>query len=164
MNQELQRLNQRIKEELDRIDQVVENAAEAWSESQRLPELQSHFLNSLAFNLHSFYHGLERIFELIARRLDPATPTGAHWHRDLLEQMAQEIPNVRPSVLTAESAENLKEFLAFRHLVRNLYAFDLNPERLSYLINHLPDTWKIVKADIEAFRSLLKEASQTEST
>jgi hypothetical protein len=51
------------------------------------------------------------------------TRTG--WHRDLLEQMGQEISGVRPAVLSTESVERVDEFLAFRHRVRNLYTLIL---------------------------------------
>lgn len=116
-------------------------------------------MNSLALNLHSFYNGLERIFESIARQLDPSFPSGDRWHRDLLEQMGQEQHGVRPAVLSQESVEKLDEFLAFRHLVRNLYTFNLNPDRLHELVARLPDAWQTARSDIEAFRQLLAQAS-----
>ncbi|MBN1992886.1 MAG: hypothetical protein JW953_09280 [Anaerolineae bacterium] len=116
-------------------------------------------MNSLALNLHSFYNGLERIFELIGRRLDLTFPSGERWHRDLLDQMGQQIPNVRPAVLSAETVEKLDEFLAFRHRVRNLYAFNLETERLYELLERLPDTWQRAKADLEIFNELLKQAA-----
>ncbi|MFQ5596128.1 MAG: hypothetical protein ACE5HA_18455 [Anaerolineae bacterium] len=100
-------------------------APAAWEGARRFPDQQDHFLNSLALSLHSFYNGLERIFETIARQLDPAFPSGEWWHRDLLERMGQEIPGMRPAVLSADSIEKLDEFLAFRHRVRNIYTFNL---------------------------------------
>lgn len=102
---------------------------------------------------------MERIFEAIARQLDPTFPSGERWHHDLLEQMGQEIPGVRPAVLSPESVEKLDEFLAFRHLVRNLYTFNLNPDRLHELLTRLPNAWQTARADIEAFRDLLEQAA-----
>jgi len=43
------------------------------------------YLDSAALNLHGFYSGLERLFELIARHVDGAIPSGETWHRDLLQ-------------------------------------------------------------------------------
>ncbi len=137
-------------------------ALDAWQGVSRFPDQQNHFFNSLALNLHSFYNGLERIFEAIAHRLDPDFPSGERWHRDLLEQMGQEIPDVRPAVLSIESVKRLDEFLAFRHRVRNLYTFNLEAERLHELLERLPDAWQYVRIDIEAFCGLLQQAASGE--
>jgi hypothetical protein len=73
---------------------------------------------------------LERIFEVIARQLDPVFPSDERWHRNLLKQMAKESPEARPAVLSAETVALLDDFLAFRHRIRSIYAFNLNAERL----------------------------------
>ncbi len=106
--------------------------------------------------------GWERIFETIARWLDPTFPSGERWHRDLLEQMGREIPGVRPAVLSAESVERLDEFLAFRHRVRNLYTFNLEAERLHELLERPPMAWQSARANVEVFRSLLQQAALDE--
>lgn len=110
-------------------------------------------------NLHSFYNGLERIFEVIARRLDPIFPSGEHWHRDLLEQMGTEIPEVRPAVLSSKTLALLDDLLAFRHLIRSLYAFNLDAERLKQLLDRLPEALSHAKQDIRSFCSLLTAAA-----
>jgi hypothetical protein len=152
----------RIRDEVEDIERTVQLTLEAGERARHFPDQQVHFLNSLALNLHSFYNGLERIFETISRRLDPTFPSGERWHRHLLEQMGQEIPDVRPAVLSEESIERLDEFLAFRHRVRNLYTFNLEAERLHELLERLPAAWQRVKEDIEAFRSLLQQAASGE--
>jgi hypothetical protein len=123
LSTELWDLHNRIVRELEDIERTVQLASDAWEGAHRFPDQRSHFLNSLALNLHSFYNGLERIFESIARRFDPAFPSGERWHRDLLEQMGQEIPGVRPAVLSAESVARLDEFLAFRPCRRGTTRF-----------------------------------------
>ncbi len=159
MSPNLRTLQERITRERNDIERTVQVALAAWEGARRYPDEQAHFLNSLALSLHGFYNGLERIFETIARQLDPSFPSGERWHRDLLAQMGQEIPGVRPSILSPSSVEMLDEFLAFRHRMRNIYAFHLDAERLHTLLERLPDTWQQVRADIEAFEALLREAS-----
>ena len=159
MSTELLDLDERIGREIEDIERTVQLAADAWECVGSFPEQQEHFLNSLALNLHSFYNGLERIFETLARWLDPMFPSGERWHRDLLEQMAREMPGVRPAVLSAESVERLDEFLAFRHRVRNLYGFNLEEKRLHELLERLPQAWQSARVDIESFRSLLQRAA-----
>ena len=58
---------------------------------------QDVYLDSVALNLHSFYSGLERLFE-IARHIDCSVPEGETWHRDLLDQMACEVADIRPAI------------------------------------------------------------------
>jgi len=162
LSTELYDLDDRIGREIEDIERTVRLAAEAWKCAGGFPAQREHFLNSLALNLHSFYNGLERIFETVARRLDPTFPSGERWHRDLLEQMGQEIPGVRPAVLSPESVEKLDEFLAFRHRVRNLYGFNLEARRLHELLERLPKAWQSARVDIESFRSLLQRAASGE--
>ncbi|MBQ9267779.1 MAG: hypothetical protein IJ217_05865 [Clostridia bacterium] len=38
--------------------------------------------------LHSFYNGLENIFEIIAKNIDEKVPSGTKSHQELLHQMA----------------------------------------------------------------------------
>ena len=87
MSLNLRTLQERIAHECNDIESTVQIALAAWEGARRFPDQQAHFLNSLALSLHGFYNGLERIFETVARQLDPAFPAGERWHRDLLAQM-----------------------------------------------------------------------------
>ena len=91
-------------------------------------------------------------------------PAGHEWHRELLRQMSFEIPELRPAVLSKESVNVLSEYLAFRHVVRNVYAFQFDPVRVERLVNGLPSVMSKVKADLESFASFLEQVvSQTET-
>jgi hypothetical protein len=114
----------------------------------------------VALNLHSFYSGLERLFELIARHVDRALPAGEGWHHDLLQQMMKEIAERRPAVISPESASTLDEFRRFRHLVRNVYTFNLVPQKMEPLIAALPGMWKQAEAELAAFADFLEELAQ----
>ena len=46
-------------------------------------------LAALSQVLISFYTGLERIFERVARRIDYSLPQGERWHMDLLHQVSR---------------------------------------------------------------------------
>ena len=53
------------------------------------------------------------------------------WHRDLLDRMTLEIPEIRPALLTDPSlAERIDELRRFRHLFRNLYKTRLSAPKL----------------------------------
>jgi len=69
---------------------VLARAQEGWRRAQRSSD--DLYLDGVALNLHGFYAGLERLFELIAAIVDGTVPQGANWHQILLEQMATEAP------------------------------------------------------------------------
>lgn len=95
------------------------------------------YIDSAALNLHDVYSGVERVLKQIAATIDGNLPSSPEWHRDLLEQMGLDFAQVRPPVLTTASIQNLDEYLRFRHVVRNVYTFSLNPERVEELVKGL---------------------------
>jgi len=76
-------------------------------------------------------------------------PFGANWHRELLNQMSIEIPGVRPAVISEGLRENLEGYLGFRHVVRNVYTYHLNPEKLEALVTQVQIQTVFVKAKSE---------------
>ena len=162
MKKELLDLRRRIGSELCNIERTAQRALDAWEEAHRFPEQQGYYMDSVALNLHSFYNGLERIFAVIARQLDTAFPSGEQWHRDLLEQMSRETPKERPAVLSPDTIALLDDFLAFRHLIRSLYAFELDAERLRYLLDRLPQALSHAKRELNSFCRLLSIAADQE--
>ncbi len=129
-----------------------------------MPDERDVYLESVALNLHGFYSGLERLFELIARHVDRALPAGEGWHHDLLQEMTKEIAERRPAVISPESASILDEFRRFRHLVRNVYTFNLVPQKMEPLIAALPRLWKQVQVELSAFADFLEELAQANPT
>ena len=116
------------------------------------------YLDGVALNLHGFYAGVERIFEDIARTLDGHVPTGGDWHGRLLLQMAAEMPNTRPAVIADATFQCLDEYRAFRHLVRNVYTFNLRPERVLELVATVRACYEALYQDIARFLQFLQQA------
>lgn len=154
----------RIRQELKELEQVTVRANRAIAAAKRQPGDQDLYIDSAALSLHDFYSGLERIFHYIASSVDVSVPAGHEWHRELLRQMSLEIPKLRPVILSQESVNMLSEYLAFRHVVRNVYAFQFDAVRVERLVNGLPSVISKVKADLESFASFLEQiVSQTET-
>lgn len=143
-------LAERINGEAPELDRLVARVQQRWSYSKVTPEQQDIYLEAVALYLHGFYSGIERLFELIARHVDQSQPSGDTWHRDLLAQMAADRPNARPSVISQETAIKLDEFRRFRHLVRNIYTFNLVPEKMENLVQNLPALWEQLRAELLA--------------
>ncbi len=147
----------RIRQELTDLERVVARAERAIIAARQRPEDQDLYVDSAALNLHDFYAGLERIFHQIATTIDGRLPAGQEWHRDLLQQMQTDFPDLRPSVLSAEAAQALDEFLRFRHVVRNIYAFQFDPERVARLVNLMSPAFHQVQAELLAFAEFLEQ-------
>jgi hypothetical protein len=150
-----QELAERIRGEIPDLERLVQRAQNAWAHAGEAPD-EFAYLDSVALNLHGFYSGLERLFELIARHVDGQLPAGETWHRDLLKQMAQEVGDVRPAVISQESVQVLDEFRRFRHLVRNVYTTNLSPDRMVRIVSTLPGLWSNLQAELLAFAEFLE--------
>ncbi len=114
------------------------------------------FWDGVALNLHGFYSGVERIFEDIARTIENSLPSGAEWHSDLLTQMAVEIKSVRPAVISPEAHACLDVYRGFRHVVRNVYTFNLDPARLVKLATDLLRCSQTVRNELGNFADFLE--------
>lgn len=126
MTPQLAKLSGRIRTAVSELERIATLACRRCKKSLQ----DDDYLGSVAFDLQSFYQGLERIFLLVAGNIDGAVPSGENWHRELLDQMARELPGRRPAVISESSRDLLQAFRRFRHLARNIYAFDLEPERV----------------------------------
>lgn len=104
---------------------------------------------------------MEQAFEEIAKQVDEFLPTGASSHRELLEQMALEIQNIRPPVIQADTLERLNEYRGFRHVVIHRYGFELHPERIQELVETLPVCWNELARDIQTFCEFLIHLDQS---
>jgi len=110
----LLRLAQRIRDECEELVRLAERAQEAWRRLQQSSD--DLYADSVALNLHGFYAGLERLFEMIAAGIDENVPRGENWHRVLLEQMVAEVPSVRPALISGQTRQMLDEYRGFRQL------------------------------------------------
>lgn len=146
----------RIRQELRNLERVVNRIEDAMAAARKRPEDQDFYLDSIALNLHDFYAGLERIFHYIASHLEQSVPTDGEWHRELLRQMNVEVPGVRPTVLSVESVWALDEYLRFRHVVRNVYTFNFDAERIERLVGQIRPCFEQVRSDLLAFASFVE--------
>ena len=97
--------------------------------------------------LHSFYNGIEKIFEFIAKELDEMLPEGSGTHKKLLLQMATANSN-REAVISDEMQTVLEQYLSCRHFFRHAYSFQLNFNKIKPLLDQMSDTWNELKKQL----------------
>lgn len=145
----------RIRQELPELDRV---ARRAWASASR--DSDDLYLDSAALNVHGFYVGLERIFTVVAERIDCSLPSGPNWHRDLLRQMTAEVPGVRAAIVSTDLYPTLDRYRGFRHVVRNVYAYVMDPRLMAILVEDLPAADERLRAQLAAFADMLEAIAE----
>jgi hypothetical protein len=150
----------RIRQELASVQHVVGRAERAVEAARSRPEDRDLYMDSAALSLHDFYAGLERIFRQVAATLDQSVPLGPDWHRELLRQMTVSLPQIRPQVISEQTAKTVDEYLRFRHVVQNIYAFEFDPLRIEHLVQRLRPALQQVTLELRAFADFLDKLAQ----
>jgi hypothetical protein len=104
----------------------------------------------LASVIHSFYNGVENIFQTIAKKVDRDLPDTGQWHRDLLKQMSK-ITDQREAVISNELMTQLAVYLGFRHFYRHSYSYMLKWDELKDLVINLESIWENLKKSLHQF-------------
>ncbi|MBI5442516.1 MAG: hypothetical protein HY900_15035 [Deltaproteobacteria bacterium] len=63
---------------------------------------------------------------------------------------------IRPKVISGETAARLQEYLSFRHVVRNIYAFEFDADRVERLVRGLAPTFEAIREELTAFAGVLE--------
>jgi hypothetical protein len=147
---------------IGRIDQALVDLARVVQRAELLlnkarQNNDDGYLDGVALNLHSFYSGVEAIFEDIARNLEGTLPSGPNWHQELLLQMSAALGSLRPAVIRIETRYCLDEYRGFRHVVRNVYTFNLRSGRLQQLSDEVRPCYENVKQDLTNFIKFLEQ-------
>lgn len=79
------------------------------------------------------------------------------WHKRLLNQVALEVPGIRPAVISPATRTVLENLLNFRHVIRNIYGFELKPERIEELVAITITFFPQFASEIETFNAFLLE-------
>ena len=149
MSDSLKHLALRIRNELPEIEHTLKRAMEGVKRAKQTGD--NYYLDGVALNLHSFYSGIERIFELIAANVDDVLPEGENWHQILLKQMAEEMTEVRPAVISDSVRLGLDEYRGFRHIVRTVYTYKFDSARIEKLTDKAKPLFNRLRAELLAF-------------
>lgn len=155
MSGRLVKLAHRIRDGLAELERLVARAQEGWRRAQESSD--DLYVDSVALNLHGFYAGRERLFEMTAAVIDGQVPQGQNRHQILLEQMAVEVPSIRPALISEDTRRMLDEYRGFRHIVRNVYAFRFDLAKIQKLVQDVPAVLSQVRAELLAFADFVEQ-------
>ena len=139
------------------IEKEIENLQDLREEMGRVKrEREIIFQRAKGSILHDFYNCCERVFKKITIEMNGEFEESEKWHKSLLYRMTISINGLRPRVISDELAADLDEFLAFRHLFRNIYGFELKGGRIDYLAEKFQDVAAKFGKEIRGFLDLVR--------
>jgi hypothetical protein len=157
----IQTLIQELKNDFEYIEEncrLVEKAALRSSDSSWADELD---LMVVGASLHGLFNAFEAYFLRIAKFFENSVDQQS-WHRDLLDRMTFEIPDVRPALITDRAlAERIDELRRFRHVFRNLYKTKLTANKLKIVYEAAQGIDREFMAGHRAFLGWLELVSQS---
>lgn len=147
-----------IRQEMENLARLADEIPATWAKREAVPDAEQRtYVESTALKLHNFYTACERIFERVAGELNGALPRTHDWHLRLLRTMCLEVPELRPRLLSPQLAERLTDYLRFRHLVRNVYGFELDADKLAPLVAELGAVFEQLEIQVREFVDYLEE-------
>ena len=135
--------------EISEIDTLLDHAS-VLLEKCELKEPDFIEISAVGCTLHSFYNGLENLFQLIHKKIDKKKETSGRWHSELLDSMFKENEN-RSAVLDESLRERLSDYMGFRHFFRHSYGYHLRWDLAKPLCDNLPEVWKTTKECVLKF-------------
>jgi len=76
--------------------------------------------------------------------------------------MTLDLPGLRPPIISAAVMQTLDEYRRFRHVVRNVYAESLDPQRVGELVENLAPAWMQLQHELAAFADFLEGVSRAD--
>lgn len=140
----------KIADDLKEITQVLENEK---------GKVRGSDLMACAGYLHHYYTGIESVFERISRAFDGGLTSGGDYHRELLRSMTIEIPDIRPSIISRDLAEELDEYRRFRHMFRHSYGSELRWRKMEPLAKGIDSLTKVLLERISEFMLFVEKLS-----
>ena len=81
---------------------------------------------ALMHAMQSGYTSFENALLRILKILDEEPPSGADWHKQLVERCARAMPGIRPAILTKAMLPAIRRLRSFRHWASHGYDEDFN--------------------------------------
>lgn len=107
------------------------------------------------YYLNNLYSAFENICLNIAQTFEHQIDDRSRWHAALLKRMTLDIESIRPKLLSPATYTALDELRRFRHIFRNAYTLELDPQRLQLVLYHAQQLQQYYPADLAQFKAFL---------
>lgn len=135
---------------------------------QQIDDLGAHATGSsqdiiLGYYLHVLYGLFENLFVQIAERFGNHIGDTTQWHTQLLKRMTLDVKEIRPPVISPEAYLALNELRSFRHLFRNAYLLQFDPDRLNLVLQESLKLKSIYETELNAFLDFLEQLANPDN-
>ena len=120
---------------------------------------QPAIMESVAYQIHNLYNAVEDLLKIVAAHFENQITDTARWHSALLQRMTQDIPGIRPRLLSESSYLNLNNMRGFRHFFRHAYGVNIDYEQLAMNLDKARLLRPSLTQDVENF---LKQVTEIE--
>lgn len=112
-------------------------------------------MESAAYQVHNLYNAIEDLLKLVATHFENNISESARWHSALLQRMLQEVPGIRPAVISMDTYVALNQLRGFRHFFRHAYEIPIQYEQLVANIRLAETVVPRLEQDIQTFLQAL---------
>jgi len=145
-----------IKAQLQLIKSIVQKLTER-ADGLRADDVIR--LESTAYQIHNLYNAAEDFLKIVAACFENNITDTAQWHSALLKRMTQNIPEIRPLLLSAETYSILNGLRGFRHFFRHAYRSNIEYEKLKINLDKALKLKASLDTDIHQFVIRLDDES-----
>ena len=121
-------------------------------------------VDSIGYWLHNLFCAYEDLFKIVAAFWENNIGTNGAYHRNLIRQMMLDIKGIRPALLSETSFLHLDELRSFRHVFRHAYNYELDDERVIYLLKKVLHEKEGIMSDLNVFKekivTIIKKSRQ----
>lgn len=138
------------------LDELFEKNCKATEKLKTLDAPDEFDWAALGYTIHNIYNSMENYFLRVSKFFENNLTTGS-WHKDLINRMALDIPEIRPALLEPSDLPVIGELRAFRHAFRNIYQSQLDQDKLDTINRTVPKAISIIKKSHKQYIAQLKQ-------
>lgn len=132
-------LHRQILAEKENVETALGNLKDAMARKEKMVIE----LAAIATFLHNIYNGIENILKQVLKEKGIEVPASSTWHKELINI------SVSQGIIPEKLADQLYEYLTFRHFFVHAYGFMLDEAHLEVLADNIPEVWSQFMEEIE---------------
>ena len=114
-------------------------------------------LESVAYHIHNLYSAVEELLKIVATYFENNITETAKFHIALLTRMTQNIPVIRPALISQETFLILNSLRGFRHFFRHAYGTPIEYEQLKNNLDKSMNLLPSLEKDVDTFLNIISQ-------